>query len=929
LVEREAELERLATMPGETQAGDGTLMLIEGPAGIGKSRLLDAVAGRAEAAGLEVLRARGGSLERDFAYGVVRQLLERRVTEAADEERQTLLAGPAELASPALGLAGGGESLAAEVSFPVIHGLYWLVDNLSAQSPVLLVVDDAHWSDPSSLRFLLYLAARLEGSKVSLIAALRPPEPATETTLMRQFRAAAPASTLRPQPLTHDGVASMISGRLAGEPTAEFIGTCRDATGGNPFLLSELLSALAADGVGPSALGSSRVRELGPETVSRSILLRLAQLDAGAGGLARAVAVLGAAAELDDAAELAGADDPVAAADALAAIEILAPGRPLTFLHPILREAVYADIAELEREQMHDRAAVVLRRRGAGTEEIAPHLLIARPSGNPETVSILREAAAGALRQGAADAAQRLLRRALVEPPGDDELADVLEELGFAEWLAGEDLVGSIEHLEQAVAMTSDPASHARRAVLLARAIFSTGDAPRAARVLKHHLAQLEGAEGDEIVRLAAEYGSVGILQPPLIERDKARLEKLMDLADPTPAQLLHLSNLSTWHWLDGTAADTIRTATASLGDGRLLASEGADSFPIYQSAYVLSFADEHDLAWETLEGTLADARARGSVFGFTSSSAVRAIVCWHRGDVAACEAEARNGVALGALPPIVRGTIFTYLALALVARGELDEAEWAVTESGCGPYLPDLVHFNQAFYARARLRLAQGKVEEALEDALELGRRDARLEIRNPGVPWRTAAVDALVAMGDREQARQYAREHRQAAESWGTRSAIGVAVHAEGVASQDEALLEHAIDLLSATPALLATARALVDLGGARRRAGRRKEAREPLREGLELARQCGATALVETAHAELVTAGARPRRLQFSGLESLTASERRVATMAAEGMSNKEIAQALFVTVKTVETHLSRVYSKLDIGSRGELAQALADG
>jgi ATP/maltotriose-dependent transcriptional regulator MalT len=357
------------------------------------------------------------------------------------------------------------------------------------------------------------------------------------------------------------------------------------------------------------------------------------------------------------------------------------------------------------------------------------------------------------------------------------------------------------------------------------------------------------------------------------------------------------------------------------------LESEGADSFPIYQCAYVLSYSDQHELAWETLDGTLADARARGSVFGFTSSSAVRAIVAWRQGDVATCEAEARNGIALGALPPIVRGTIFTQLTLALVARGELEEAEWAVTESGCGPYLPELVHFNPAFYARSRLRLAQGRVEEALEDALELGRRDDRLEIRNPGVPWRVVAVEALVALENLDEAVRLADEQLAAAERWGTRSTIGVALHAQGMARSDEELLDRAVETLAASPARLDHARALVTLGAARRRAGRRREARDPLREGLEVARRCGATAVVEQAHAELVTAGAKPRRLMFSGLESLTASERRVAGMAGEGMSNREIAQALFVTIKTVETHLSRVYSKLDISSRTQLAEALS--
>jgi DNA-binding CsgD family transcriptional regulator len=158
-----------------------------------------------------------------------------------------------------------------------------------------------------------------------------------------------------------------------------------------------------------------------------------------------------------------------------------------------------------------------------------------------------------------------------------------------------------------------------------------------------------------------------------------------------------------------------------------------------------------------------------------------------------------------------------------------------------------------------------------------------------------------------------------------------VGNALRVQGLVvggTEGVELLHEAVDTLTRSPARLAHAHALIDLGGAMRRSGRRQDARPSLREGLEAARRCGATALVERAHAELVTAGARPRRLMFSGVESLTASERRVAAMAADEMSNREIAQALFITVKTVENHLSRVYGKLDIHSREELSAALAE-
>ena len=138
----------------------------------------------------------------------------------------------------------------------------------------------------------------------------------------------------------------------------------------------------------------------------------------------------------------------------------------------------------------------------------------------------------------------------------------------------------------------------------------------------------------------------------------------------------------------------------------------------------------------------------------------------------------------------------------------------------------------------------------------------------------------------------------------------------------------LREAVEVLAGSSARLEHARALVDLGAMLRRANRRKEARDPLQQGLELARKCGAKPLAERAHTELVATGARPRRLVFSGLEALTPSERRVAAMAAEGMTNRELAQALFVTPRTVEVHLSSVYRKLEISSRSQLSHALAE-
>jgi DNA-binding CsgD family transcriptional regulator len=202
--------------------------------------------------------------------------------------------------------------------------------------------------------------------------------------------------------------------------------------------------------------------------------------------------------------------------------------------------------------------------------------------------------------------------------------------------------------------------------------------------------------------------------------------------------------------------------------------------------------------------------------------------------------------------------------------------------------------------------------------------------EMSNPAVlAWRSHLALALLGLGRRDEALELAREEVELAQAWGAPKPIGVALRARGLAegeSEGIETLRESVAVLERSTARLELARSLVELGAALRRANQRVDARELLKQGLDLAVRSRSVPLVERAEQELAATGARPRRLLLSGVESLTASERRVAGFAAEGLSNKDIAQALFVTTKTVEVHLSNVYRKLGIGSRSELPRAL---
>ena len=269
--------------------------------------------------------------------------------------------------------------------------------------------------------------------------------------------------------------------------------------------------------------------------------------------------------------------------------------------------------------------------------------------------------------------------------------------------------------------------------------------------------------------------------------------------------------------------------------------------------------------------------------------------------------------------------------AEAMVEAGSIDEARVLLDEHMLlTDVAQDVVTLNTG-YTLATLHLAAGAPDLALLALSSKAAQEAVSGWVEPWRPWRALAVQAHVALGDLATARTLAAEQLEIAQRWRGPRELGIALRtcaATCERAQRRGLLEDAVVALEASPARLEFARTLFELGCCLRTEGRRTEARPRLQAAAELAHRCGARPLVARAIAELRVLGARPRRLMFSGIEGLTASERRAAELAAKGMTNREIAQALFVTQKTVETHLTHVFRKLDIGSRKQIASALDD-
>ena len=927
LVERELELEAVERLLADTRAGSGGAVVFEGPAGIGKSSLL--AAARAAAADLRVLSARGGELERELPFGIVRQLLESVVVAAAAEERDALLAGAAAFARPVLFPAD--PEAGAEPSFSALHGLYWLTINLADSQPLLVAVDDAHWADVDSLRWLIYLARRLEGVPLALVLTTRPAEAGLVLELLDELLVVPEIAVLQPGGLSEQAIAALAVGLLTVEPDPNFVTACQRATGGNPFLLIELFGELGRRGITPTRENAGLAGQLSSHGVGRAVRARLRRLGPGCAALARAVAVLGDPAEPTLAAQLAGLDVDAAsgAADALAEAVIFEPGRRLAFVHPLVRSSVYSELSSQERAREHERAARLLARAGEASDRIAVHLLATHPRGDAETVNTLREAARAARNRGAPDVAVTYLQRALAEPPSPQLEPALVHEVGAAALSAGQ-LEVAIEQLQRATRELADWATRAEAANALGSALFLANRPDEAMADLTAAINEFPATEREHGLLLQATRW-VAARNSTAVRRGLQSTGERFGVTSDRPrtvGERLQVAIAAYDSARKGTAAEARELALRALEGGQLLGDPGPESMGFWIAPVVLALAQAGGDAARVSSEVIEWAKQHGSLPAFSLAAELRASACLQRGSLVEAEADALSALGQPGLPGF-----FPYgripLVNALLAQGRVSEAAEAFAQAPFEPGSGRSLFVNY-LQTRARLRAASRHAEEALEDLFACGRLEEEWEISTPAFcTWRPDAAPLLASLNREDEARALAREEVERCRAFGAPGPLGAALRTQGLLEPGDsgiALLEQAVSVLEPSQARLEHALALLELGAAIRRAGRRADARKPLHEAVELGHACGAEALATRAHEELVAAGARPRRDPTESRRTLTASELRVARMAEDGMTNREIAQALFLTENTIETHLRSVFRKLDIRSRSQLARSL---
>jgi DNA-binding CsgD family transcriptional regulator len=927
LLEREPELEALGGALARTREGAGGCVLIEGPPGVGKSRLLASARALAADAGLRVFEARGAVLEHEFAFGVARQLFEQPVSAASEDERQALLAGAAGLAGRLVGQTGPEVvAQSGETAFGALHGLYWLTANFADARPLVLAVDDAHWADAPSLQFLGYLSRRLEGLPVLLLAAGRAPDPEGED-LWRELADDPAAEVLRPRALSKSGAAQVVRDRLGPEVDGEFSAACHSATGGNPLFLRELVAALEVAEISPTRDAAETVTAVGPPAVGRFVLHRLERLGSEATELARSVSVLGGGIDVGPAGAAAGLEPEAArqAADLLVQAEVLAPEQTLSFVHPIVQAAIYEDLLPGDRAARHLAAARLLEDSGAPAERVATQLLQSRPAGDSHWVATLRAAAASAAERGAPAAAIAYLRRALREPPGEEERAEVLCDLGRLE-MVRLDFERGEEHLLAALDAPGPREAHVQAAIWLSRGALLRGRAELAAKALEALLDQLDKAEGEDALELEAAAVTLTRLELSLRDLAPERIEALARRAAGNarfePIVQVHQA---TERLARGAPAEEVADVlTAALRGG-----PPQDRWAFSMAVDALIRIERYDVAAPLIDLGLEVARTLGLRPQLAMMQTQRAILALWRGAVA--DAHLDIQLALELAPDwdfVLRQGVAVAMQVAL-ERGELDAAEELAGRS------PELFERERLFAdryltSRGRVRIATGDPRAGLADLFRCGELLEAYGTPNL-IRWRPFAVAGLVELGEQPRAEELAREELASARSFGAPRALARALRTAGrVTGGDEGLelLEEAVAVAEPSPSRLEAAYALADLGGELVRRRRRREGRETLRRALELARECGAGALAESVRGELGSGGGRPPRLELTGVEALTPAERRVCELAAGERTNREIAQHIFVTEKTVELHLTNAYRKLGIRSRFQLAAALSE-
>ncbi|GAB2919644.1 helix-turn-helix transcriptional regulator [Streptomyces heilongjiangensis] len=949
LTGRSAELALLIQEFAAARSGRRRAVLVRGPAGVGKSALLDAVIDAASQHNVTVLHA---VCEGAGPHGVLRQLFRTRprghtgASEGApvhlEELRALLEVAAAEECDGGGGVAGSAHPPPAG-HMAVSLAVHRVCLRMMARRPLVLVVDDVHHCDSESWRALNFLLHRVRRGPLLLLVAGRD-RPGGENVPDCLFR-----TTVRPGPLRETHVAQLVQDVLDGAPDDEFVRTCAQVSGGNPGLLLRILDALRRAEVRPTAAEAARIADIDPEALRESVAARMADLSAEARDVAAAVAVVGL-----ERPEIIGPLIRVppprtrAAVEALRERALLAPDR-LGFAHAAVRRAVAAEVPMPDSEGLLARAALLMSDARMPVRTVADHLILLSRPDRAWMADTLREAGAEALRQGEPRAAARYLRHlvdhAATVMPGADP-APVRGELAAA--LARFDPAGALTELRAALDSRPAPCDQAQVALQYGEIALAVGGTPDAADVLVTALDAVRAecpatARATELATLLeSTLLLVGLGARAASSSARARIA---DIGDRPPAVDesgggahggAHRA-LAARTWLAALAPHSAASATEPVRS--VLADPEWTDAESCTVGLALLLADETDPAHAVWDRTLARSRERGDDWTHHQALSCKALGLLWTGALDEAIAAAQHAVHIAEQAPWRRTTVlpFGVLALTLSVCGHHERADAVMRREGLlEGRAADLADTSRgwslpALY-RAQSAWRRGAPAESLDLLLALGRELRAGGAGNPLYsPWWEYALPLLAVQGRAAEAGELLDEYTESSIRWGTPRALGHSLIARARTVPPETavgLLTEAVQVLQAAPDPIHRSRGAYLLGRALLRTGDVRAARKQLEWAAASAERCGARDAAAAAGRLLAVAGGRVRR-PAAGTSAglLTRAERRTVELAARGLTNRQIAEALFVAVRTVETHLTHAYRKLGVGNRKELLRQSA--
>ncbi|RAS66964.1 regulatory LuxR family protein [Lentzea atacamensis] len=913
LLERDDETSLVARALEQALDGIGSVVVLAGPLGNGKTALLRALSRHPGAASFSVLHASATLMERDHAFGVVRQLLEPVLAGAPAQ----VWSGPAALAGPVFDRDGTGRL--DDAAQPVQLGLLSLSRNLSTIKPLFVLVDDLQWVDEPSLATLELLAGRIRHLRVVLVVTVREGDPLAERPAAASVLAAA-TRRLRPRPLSPAGAAKLVRAKLGRECDEAFGLACHETTGGNPLLLTGLALAWAVGGEPPTEANAELVRAVRPAQARERLVACMRAQPEPVRRLLKAAAVLGESAELDVVSVLAGLDEP-STAEIVRALGRLGLFRGAGFAHPGAREAVDDLMSAGEREQFHLRAVRLLYDLGKPVETVAGQLLATSTPQGLWAVEALRDAAHVALRRGAPQTAVAYLRRALLDTSVDGpDRATVLVDLASAERLL--DVNAAVRTLSYAVALLPGPRQRAAALIRLTPAVM--GDAPDAVVSILRGIfeefgrpEQLSGVDRDLALRLEARLRFICRTESWGLAGTCTRLDELQEGEWTDSGAARELVSV-----LVNSAALTVGVPArrvAVLAE-QLLAREPASSAHSASAAPLLvtalGAADSPGVVAGWLERALVAAQQRGDVVEQAMIRTEQSLIHLLTGRVGDATLAATDALDLGAWNWGSVGTSAAVVSGAVALQlGDPVLIGRLLTSVEAEPANPCLATMTGLL--RGHAAVARGEHAVAALTLADCGAHLDRLGWRNPVLfPWRSALALVKLKLGATCDAIALAEEERLIAEEWGAASGIGRTLRVLGrIVGGDRGL-----DLTGRAIDVLRTSAHRLELLHALRQRAELTELSDSWRSCLELAEEIGAQRIAHRARVALgftapVNTGGK-----------LTRSEQKVAMLAVSGRSNQEIAEMLDVTSRAVEKHLTNTYRKLGVRRRSELAEAL---